>query len=248
LITLAAGNRRQRLSISMIFGGIQKTSMIDYPGKVSCVLFTIGCNFTCPYCHNPELALNRMEQLSSLEENEVLDFLKRRQGLLEGVVITGGEPTLHSGLGGFCEKVKRMGYPIKLDTNGSRPDDLRHLLEKSLIDYIAMDVKTDPSRYAPDICPADLTRNLTASIDSILSSGLPHEFRTTCLYPFVDTGIIGRIANSIKGADLYVLQPFKNGKVLNPDYIRENASACSEEDLLAFQSIAAPFVKRCAVR
>jgi len=232
----------------MIFGGIQKTSMIDYPGKVSCVLFTIGCNFTCPYCHNPELACSQVEHLSPLEENQILDFLECRRGLLEGVVITGGEPTLHSGLVAFCEKVKEMGYPIKLDTNGSRPDDLQRLLGKSLVDYIAMDVKTDFTRYTPDIYPADPTRNLTSCIDSILSSGLPHEFRTTCLSPFVDTDIIGHIAERIKGADLYALQPFKNGKVLNPDYIREKTSPCSEEELLAFQSIAAPFVKRCIVR
>jgi pyruvate formate lyase activating enzyme len=232
----------------MIFGGIQKTSMIDYPGKVSCVLFTIGCNFTCPYCHNPELACNQVERLSPLEENEILEFLEHRQGLLEGVVITGGEPTLHSGLDVFCEKVKKMGYPVKLDTNGSRPDDLQRLLEKSLVDYIAMDVKTDPSRYAPDIFPADLSRHLTSCIDSILSSGLPHEFRTTCLSPFVNTDTIGRIAKCIEGADLYVLQPFKNGEVLNPDYIREKSAPCSEKDLLRFQSVAAPFVKRCVVR
>jgi len=222
--------------------------MIDYPGKVSCVLFTTGCNFTCPYCHNPELACNQGGHLSPLEENKILNFLERRKRLLEGVVITGGEPTLHSGLGTFCEKVKNLGYPIKLDTNGSRPNDLQRLIGKSLVDYIAMDVKTEFSRYAPEICSADLTRDLTSCIDSILSSDLPHEFRTTCLSPFVDTDIIGHIAKCIEGADLYALQPFKNGRVLNPDYIREKTALCSEKDLLRFQSIAAPFVKRCIIR
>lgn len=234
--------------VNMIFGGIQKTSMIDYPGKVSCVLFTSGCNFACPYCHNPELAQNRTDLLSSMEEKQILDFLKGRQGLLEGVVITGGEPTLHNDLGGFLIKVKEMGYPIKLDTNGSRPEALRRLLKDFLVDYIAMDIKTDLSRYAPVIHPTDLAESLTASIDQVLSSGLPHEFRTTCLAPFIDAGIVARIGKIINGADLYVLQSFKNGRVLDPDFIKEKTSPLSEEDLANFQSISAPFVKRCMVR
>lgn len=232
----------------MMFGGIQKTSLIDYPGKVCCVLFTSGCNFTCPYCHNPELAQNRMDLLSPMGEKQILDFLKSRQGLLEGVVITGGEPTLHNDLDDFCTEVKNMGFPIKLDTNGSRPEALGRLLKGSLVDYIAMDIKTDLSRYAPAIHSADLAENLTASIDQVLSSGLPHEFRTTCLAPFVDADIIARIGEIIEGADLYVLQSFKNGRVLDSDFIKEKTSPCSEEDLVNFQSIAAPFVKRCMVR
>jgi pyruvate formate lyase activating enzyme len=232
----------------MIFGGIQKTSLIDYPGKVGCVLFTSGCNFTCPYCHNPELAQNRTDLLSTMTEQEVLDFLKSRQGLLEGVVITGGEPTLHKDLGAFLKKVKELGFPVKLDTNGSRPEALNGLIKDSLVDYIAMDIKTDPLRYSPDIHPKGLTEDLTTCIGAILSSGLPHEFRTTCLAPYVDAEIVARIAGLIEGADLYVLQPFKNGRVLDPDFIQEKTSPCSEEDLESFRSIAAPFVKKCIVR
>lgn len=232
----------------MIFGGIQKTSLIDFPGKVSCILFTPGCNFVCPYCHNPDLAQNRTDLLSPIPEEVVFDFLKSRQGLLEGVVITGGEPTLHKSLGKFCEKVKELGYPIKLDTNGSRPDDLNNLLSGALIDYVAMDIKSDPHAYAPFIHPADQSKNLIACIDSILSSGLPHEFRTTCLAPFVNVRIVTRIATYIEGADLYALQSFKDGVVLNPDFIKEKAAPCSHEELLEFQSIAAPFVKSCIVR
>ena len=232
----------------MIFGGIQKTSLIDFPGKVSCVLFTPGCNFVCPYCHNPELARNRMDLLSPVTEDIAIDFLKSRQGLLEGVVITGGEPTLHKSLGAFCEKVKKLGYPVKLDTNGSHPDDLNNLLTGALVDYIAMDIKTDPYRYSPDIHPVDQAKSLISCIDSILSSGLPHEFRTTCLHPFVDASIVARIATLIKGADLYVLQQFKNGTVLDPGFIKEKTSRLGDKDLLDFQAIAAPFVARCIVR
>ena len=232
----------------MIFGGIQKTSLIDFPGKVSCVLFTPGCNFTCPYCHNPDLARNRMDSLLPVSEEVVIDFLKSRQGLLEGVVITGGEPTLHKSLGKFCEKVKKLGYPVKLDTNGSCPEDLNNLLTGALIDYVAMDIKTDPYHYAPDIRPVDQAKSVMSCIDSILSSGLPHEFRTTCLTPFVDAHIVARIASLIEGADLYVLQPFKNGVVLDPGFIKEKTARCSDKDLLEFQAIAAPFVTRCIVR
>ena len=232
----------------MIFGGIQKTSLIDFPGKISCILFTPGCNFVCPYCHNPHLARNRMDLLSPVAEESVVDFLKSRRGLLEGVVITGGEPTLHKDLGKFCEKVKGLGYPVKLDTNGSRPDVLDYLLANALVDYIAMDIKTDPRGYAPDISPVDQAENVMACIDAILSSGLPHEFRTTCLAPFVDARIVSRIAALIEGADLYALQPAKDGVVLDPDFMKERTSPCSDEDLLGFRSIAAPFVKRCIVR
>jgi len=232
----------------MIFGGIQKTSLIDFPGKVSCVLFTPGCNFTCPYCHNPELARNRMDLLSPVTEEAVIDFLKSRQGLLDGVVITGGEPTLHKSLGKFCEKVKKLGYPVKLDTNGSRPDDLKYLLTDALVDYIAMDIKTDPYGYAPDIHPVDQAKSVISCIDSILSSNLPHEFRTTCLAPFVDARMVARIATLIEGADLYALQRFKSGVVLDPDFIKEKTTSCSDKDLVNFQSIAAPFVKSCIVR
>ena len=132
----------------MRFGGLQKYSLIDFPGKVSCVLFLSGCNFDCPYCHNPDLV--RGEQLcsSSKDEAEIYAFLERRKGLLDGVVISGGEPTLVEDLAPLCEKIKGMGYPVKMDTNGSRPKVIKRLTDESLVDYIAMDIKTAPSRYA----------------------------------------------------------------------------------------------------
>ncbi|MBW1769313.1 MAG: anaerobic ribonucleoside-triphosphate reductase activating protein, partial [Deltaproteobacteria bacterium] len=132
----------------MLFGGLQKSSLIDYPGKLSCVLFLSGCNFDCPYCHNPGLVKGRFSDHAQFEEKTVYDFLEKRRGFLDGVVVSGGEPTLQKDLVSLCEKLKEMGYPVKLDTNGSRPQVLRSLIDEGLVDYIAMDIKTDLLRYS----------------------------------------------------------------------------------------------------
>jgi pyruvate formate lyase activating enzyme len=232
----------------MIFSGIQKNSLIDFPGKISCVLFVAGCNFTCPYCHNPELAKNEAEKLYTLSEEDALFFLNSRKGLLEGVAITGGEPTLQKDLAPFLKKVKALGYPIKLDTNGSRPDVLKRFLDEALLDYIAMDVKTDPENYAPLIHRNGISGRVHESIHLILTSGVPHEFRTTCLSPFVDTEVMKRIAALIKGTDLYVLQQFHTKSALDPDFMEKTAGRYSDDELTAFKKIIAPFVKKCIIR
>ncbi|MBW2368203.1 MAG: anaerobic ribonucleoside-triphosphate reductase activating protein [Deltaproteobacteria bacterium] len=232
----------------MFFSGIQKSSLIDYPGKVSCILFVSGCNFTCPYCHNPELALGRKTNLPSISEDDALKFLSQRKGLLDGVVITGGEPTLQADLTNFCRKVKALAFPIKLDTNGSRPETLRQLLHDQLIDYIAMDIKTDPNRYAPHLSANRIGPRLMESIQVILETTAYHEFRTTCLSPFVDADTIGRIARLIQGAHLYVLQNFQEKRVLDPEFIQNNAHRYSAETMAEFQSLAKHHVKRCIIR
>lgn len=232
----------------MRFGGIQKNSLIDFPGNICCVLFVMGCNFFCPYCHNPELVQNDITRLSPLSEREALCFLKGRRGLLDGVTVSGGEPTLQRGLSNFLSKVKAMGYSVKLDTNGSRPHVLKGLLEEGLLDYIAMDIKTAPTGYAPLIHQDDISIQISESIQAILTAGVPHEFRTTCLAPFVNADIISRIAELIKGADLYVLQQLQPRRVLNPEFIRDIAGRYTDEELMAFQQILSPFVKRCMIR
>jgi len=133
----------------MIIGGLHKNSLIDYPGKISCVIFLSGCNFDCPYCHNPELAKGRSLSTGYLSEDLIFDFLGSRKGFLDGVVVSGGEPTLQKGLISFCEKIRLMDYPVKLDTNGSRPEVIKKLIDEDLVNYIAMDIKTDPSHYTP---------------------------------------------------------------------------------------------------
>ncbi|MBW1821111.1 MAG: anaerobic ribonucleoside-triphosphate reductase activating protein, partial [Deltaproteobacteria bacterium] len=154
----------------MVFGGLQKNSFIDYPGKISCVLFTSGCNFDCPYCHNPELVNGCAKYSPFSTENGVYDFLYSRKAFLDGVVISGGEPTLQKDLVSICEKVKNMGYPVKLDTNGSRPLVIKQLLDNGLVDYIAMDIKTDPFNYSPLIKKDFKPDSIISSIRIIMES------------------------------------------------------------------------------
>ena len=232
----------------MIFGGLQKQSLIDFPGKISCVLFTSGCNFTCPYCHNPDLARGQVKRSFVIKEEIIYDFLEKRKGFLDGVVISGGEPTLHRDLSTLCRNIKKMGYPIKLDTNGSRPDILKPLIRNHWVDYIAMDIKTDPSAYPCEISCHVNTANILDSIALIMTADMPHEFRTTCVKPFVDGPIIEKISHAIQGASCYALQQFKNENVLSPEFFRNTACHYSRSDLKDFQAIAAPWVKACIVR
>lgn len=229
------------------FGGLQKHSLIDYPGKIACVLFFSGCNFFCPYCHNADLARNRVPEAERIASESAMAFLERRRGQLEGVVLTGGEPCLSASLARICRRIRAMGYPVKLDTNGSRPKVLAALLDEGLVDYVAMDVKTVPSAYAPRLCAADPSREIEASIDLLLSADIPCEFRTTCAAPLVDAEIITAIARRIAGARRYVLQPCLPRNALDPSFFQTHPHQPTREDLDAFQRIAAPFVKTCLV-
>ncbi len=230
----------------MIIGGWQKNSFIDYPGKISCVLFFSGCNFKCPHCYNPQLATGKPAQV--IEEHRVYDFLEQRKVFLDGVVLSGGEPTLNKDLFALCAKIKKMGYPIKLDTNGSRPRMIAGLLEKGLIDYIAMDIKTEPSNYAPLIQKKCDPEQIFESIRIIMQSGIAYEFRTTCIKPLVDAKIIESIARYIHGARLYALQQFKNIGVLHPELFANNDCEYDDNELMHLRSVARPWVKECIVR
>lgn len=232
----------------MIFGGIQENSMIDFPGKLACVLFVPGCNFRCPYCHNPSLALNQIDPENTLTLKKAIAFLRERQGFLDGVVITGGEPTLQPGLLSVCEKIKQLGYPIKIDTNGSHPKVIEALIAVGLVDYIAMDVKSDPDRYFPLLWSDEDSASILSSIRLILESGIAHEFRTTCINPLVDLPAIKKISRLVKGADLYVLQQFHTTQVLDPGYCQQNDRRHNEQTLETFRSVATPWVKQCIVR
>lgn len=191
----------------MNIAGVQKNSMVDYPGKLAAVVFTQGCNMNCGYCHNRCLIGNRATE-SLIDEEDVLAFLNKRRGLLDAVVVSGGEPTLQRDLGCFIQRVKAMGYSVKLDTNGTNPQLLEKLLQDKLLDYVAMDVKAPFCKYKQVCCSPVNTGNLERSIDILQSSDIDYEFRTTYT-PELDQHDLLDIARSIKGAKRYVLQQYR---------------------------------------
>lgn len=187
--------------------GIQKLTLLDYPEHTACTLFVPGCNFRCPYCHNSELLAPDPE---FYDEKEIFDFLNKRAGVLEGVCITGGEPTIYTDLDRLIRAIKELGYLVKLDTNGYNPDALSALIADGLLDYIAMDIKNSPERYAETIGVIgrfDISR-IEQSIDIIMRSGVNYEFRTTVSSELFDASSIAGAARLIKGADKYFLQRF----------------------------------------
>jgi len=232
----------------MQIGGLQKNSLIDFPGKVSSVIFCSGCNFDCPYCHNPDLVRGPKNCPNHLSRAAVYDFLDQRRGFLDGVVISGGEPTLQPDLANLCRKVKNLGFPLKLDTNGSRPNILQHLIEEGLVDYIAMDLKTDPVLYQTYIKSDCRPDSIVASVELILESGIDYEFRTTCVKPIVTGRTIENILQLIRGARLYVLQRFRNSELLHPEFFQEGDFEYSPDEMLEFKALAEQTVRECIIR
>jgi pyruvate formate lyase activating enzyme len=203
----------------MLIGGIQKTTLIDYPDKVAATIFTIGCNFRCSFCHNPELVKGIAKVIP---EDEVLDFLKKRKKLLDAVCITGGEPTMQSGLFSFMKKLKKLGFAVKLDTNGAKPDMLERLIKAGVVDYIAMDIKAPWKRYKIVTCRDIDLDALKKSVKLIIASGLPHEFRSTVLPGLHSKEDILEMAKQVKGAEKYFLQQFLPAKnLVNAEFLKE---------------------------
>lgn len=231
----------------MILGGLQKSSLIDYPGRVSCVAFFSGCNFICPYCHNPDLARGELTS-RALDDGALIQFLSRRVGLIDGVVLSGGEPMLQNGLSSLCRKIKDMGFQIKVDTNGSRPAVLESLLNNRLLDYIAMDIKTDPGNYDRLAKNKSVSADIKSSIQIIMTADIDYEFRTTCVKPFVDEMIIRNITHLIQGARLYALQRFQEETLLDPEFFEEKSPLFNESELSYLKSIADHQVEKCLVR
>ena len=195
--------------------GFIKNSFVDYPGKIAATVFTGGCNFSCPFCHNGEL-VKSPKSLPIIPQKEIFDFLDKRKGLIEGLVITGGEPTLWPGLADFIIKVKEKGFLVKLDTNGYEPLVLKKLLEENLLDYIAMDIKNSPDKYAQTagLKHLDISR-IIQSIDIIRNSGLDYEFRTTIMKEHHEEEDLIKIADWLQGSKKYVLQNYnpKEGQI-----------------------------------
>ncbi|HDH87356.1 MAG TPA: anaerobic ribonucleoside-triphosphate reductase activating protein, partial [Desulfobacteraceae bacterium] len=202
----------------MIIGGFQRFSLIDYPDKICAIVFTQGCNFRCPYCHNPELVDPKKFGIE-LKEDEILSFLGRRKGKLNAVTITGGEPLLQTDLSPFLSAIKRLGYLVKLDTNGSFPSRLKKIIELESVDYVAMDIKTSLAKYPQVIKTKIDTRKILDSIRLIMDSGLDYEFRTTIVKALFEKDDFYKIGQLIKNARLYVLQKFVPSKTLDDTFL-----------------------------
>ncbi len=209
----------------MIFGGIQKLTLIDYPGKVAATVFTVGCNFLCPYCHNPELVdAKKMKNQPKISEQEILDFLATRQGLLEGVCITGGEPTLFADLPEFIKKIKALGFLVKLDSNGSNPRMLEKLLAEKLVDFIAMDIKAPLEKYKKVAGERVRLEDIQRSTE-LVRQAPDYEFRTTVLPTLHSKKDILSIGRWLQGSKKYYLQQFKPTKTLDAAFMNEKPFA-----------------------
>lgn len=228
----------------MIFGGFEKCTLVDYPGKVACMVYTIGCNFRCPYCHNPELVDETVE--TTYSETAILEFLDTRKGLLDGVVITGGEPTMHEELPAFARRVKEKGFLVKLDTNGTNPEMLRRTIDEGLLDYVAMDMKSPLDSYSHTVARAVDVEAIRESISILLASPIEYEFRTTIVKSLLSPEDLKRIGEAIRGAKSYYLQKFVPTKILNPQFRRK--VTYTDEEFVKFQKIMHEYVETCKIR
>ena len=226
--------------------GLNKTTLLDYPEHVAATVFTGGCNFRCPFCHNSSLVIQSPENVT-LTTGQVLTFLEKRKGILEGVCITGGEPTLQPDLESFLIEVKALGYLVKLDSNGYRPDVLKELVEKKLVDYIAMDVKASRENYARVAgCSLESfdTGRIDESISFIKSCGVAYEFRTTAVKGLHKIEEFESIGRWLSGAGQYFLQAYRESEeVLQPGY-----EAFTLEEMKALQKLAGKYIDKVYLR
>ena len=216
----------------MFLAGMQKLSLLDYPGLVACTLFTPGCNFRCPWCHNAGLVLPGQFPAEGPDPEETLSFLEKRRGVLDGVCITGGEPLLHPELPGFIRRLKALGYRVKLDTNGSFPDRLKQLVGEKLVDYVAMDIKNGPGRYAVTAGLTEFSCDaVEESKDFLLTGPVACEFRTTVVRGLHTRESLLEAAEWIRGAKAWYLQQFRDSGSL---IAGEGLGAFSPEEMQGF--------------
>lgn len=225
----------------MNIGGFQSFTLIDYPGKMACIVFTQGCDFRCPYCQNPELVLSKAK---AVHQEEIFSFLWKRRDKLEGVVISGGEPTLQKDLEDFVKRIKDMGYLVKLDTNGHNPHVLERLID--LLDYIAMDVKAPLYKYEEVVGAKVDVKKIEESIRLIMERAKDYEFRTTVVKELLSEEDLLQIGSLIKGAKRYYLQRFSPRETLDPSY--KQKTNYTEEELKGLALRLKEYVKECYVR
>ena len=228
----------------MLLIGLQKLTLLDYPGRTACTLFTGGCNLRCPFCHNADLVLTP-NQMPVLKEEEVFSFLSKRRQLLDGVCVTGGEPTLQPDLADFLRRVRSLGYDIKLDTNGTRPAVLLGLLQAGLVQYVAMDIKSSPEGYAEASGTLVDLSSIRESIRLLMHGDIPYEFRTTVVDELHDEQTIRALSETIAGASAYFLQGFKDsGRLIDGSHMH----AASDEKMNRLLSAAREFVPAAQLR
>lgn len=225
----------------------QKLTLLDFPGRTAATIFTHGCNFRCPFCHNAGLVIRGSE--SKIEESEVLEYLEKRKKLLDGVCITGGEPLLQKDIADFIIKVKKLGYQVKLDTNGSFPEKLSELIKMGIIDYVAMDIKNSPNKYAITAgAPQDIVSKIQKSANILMSSGIDYEFRTTVTGNLHTTEDMVEIGKWLKGAKAYYLQPFKDSGDIVAGSENAHLYATEKAHYDALLSAVKPFIENSSIR
>ena len=221
-------------------GGVQKFSLLDYPDKISAIIFTSGCNFRCGYCHNPELFSSNSEW----DEERAMEFLRTRQGKLDGIVITGGEPTIHKDLPEFINKIKALNFLVKLDTNGTNPKMLKDLVQSNLIDYVAMDIKAPLSKYKMITGVEPI--GVDESIRFLLKEKIPYEFRTTALSSQLLIKDFEEIGKLISGADKYFIQKFVPSKILDNNLLSDKGY--TESEIKCIMNILKLYIKSVGIR
>ncbi len=223
--------------------GLQKMTLLDFPGRVACTVFIGGCDFRCPFCHNFELVDGTAKPI--MDDEELLSFLSGRKGLLDGVAFTGGEPMINPGLPELIRKIRDLGYAIKLDTNGYHPETLEMLLKEGLIDYVAMDIKNSPAKYAMTSGLEQLDLEpVKKSISLLLEGDVDYEFRTTVLKEFHEADDFEEMGKMIKGAKRYFLQAFTD----RDSVPFGNLHAPNKEEMTAFMAKATPYVLEISLR
>ena len=233
-----------RYTIRMEIFGIEKLSLVDYDGKVAATVFTASCNYRCGFCHNSPLVTN-VKSLTSIAESEILQYLTKRKGILDGVCISGGEPTLQRDLPVFCEKIKKLGLCVKLDTNGTNPDMLKTLVNNGLCDYVAMDIKNAKEHYSDIVGISNYdTNKVEQSVEFLLKNHVDYEFRTTLIKDYHTPSDMESIGRWIKGAKKYALQRFKD----TGSCILRGLKEIDEERAKEFLSIVLPYVPNTKLR
>lgn len=224
--------------------GLQKLTLLDFPEKVACTVFTAGCNFRCPFCHNASLVVE-IPPVGDISEEEFFSFLKKRQGILDGVCVTGGEPLLQPGIEEFIGKIKELGYAVKLDTNGSFPEKLKALVENGLVDYVAMDIKNCLEDYGVTAGVPDFDVSIIKeSVEYLKEGHVPFEFRTTVVKGYHNKDNFEKIGQWIQGTERYFLQNF----VDSGDLIGKDTQGCTKEEMKEFLQVVQKYVPEAELR